>query len=180
MRPPSLSHGDHVRVVAPSRSLAMIGADIRRIADQRFEAMGLRLSFGDHVNESDAFASTSIKHRVEDLHAAFADPEVQAILTVVGGTNSNQLLPHLDWDLIGSNPKIFCGYSDITALSCAMHAHTGLITYSGPHYSTFGMEQHFDDTHDGFTAALFDTAPLTSSLHRRGPTIGGFWISTTE
>jgi muramoyltetrapeptide carboxypeptidase len=75
----------------------------------------MRLTFGDHVDERDDFDSSSVASRVADLHAAFADREVAGILTVIGGFNSNELLPHLDWGLIAANPKIFCGYSDITA-----------------------------------------------------------------
>jgi len=97
---------------------------------------------------------------VADLHAAFADPEVAAVLTVIGGYNSNELLPHLDWDLIAANPKVFCGFSDITALQNAILVRTGLVTYSGPHWSSFGMRDHFDSTLAWFTAALFGTAPI--------------------
>ena len=71
-------------------------------------------------------------------------PGGAGILTVIGGFNSNELLPYLDWDLIAGNPKVFCGYSDITALQNAILARTGLVTYSGPHWSTFGMRDHFE------------------------------------
>jgi muramoyltetrapeptide carboxypeptidase len=155
MRAEPLRRGSHIRVIAPSRSLAMISADTRAVADRRLADLGLSISFGSHAEECDEFVSTSIDHRVSDLHAAFADPTVDGILTVIGGYNSNQLLPEIDWDLIAANPKIFCGYSDITALTCAIHAHTGLVTHSGPHYSTFGMEQHFDTTLRHFVDALF-------------------------
>jgi muramoyltetrapeptide carboxypeptidase LdcA involved in peptidoglycan recycling len=97
-----------------------------------------------------------VASRVADLHAAFADPDVAGILTVIGGFNSNQLLPYLDWDLIKANPKIFCGYSDITAVQNAILARTGLITYSGPHWSSFGMRDHFEQTLSWFAEALFD------------------------
>jgi muramoyltetrapeptide carboxypeptidase len=66
--------------------------------------------------------------RLPQLHDAFADPVVAAILTVIGGFNSNELLPYLNWDLIGANPKVFCGYSNITALQNAILARTGLVT----------------------------------------------------
>lgn len=154
-------------MIAPSRSLAMIDPSIREIANTRFEKLGLRVTFGEYVEESDEFGSASIAHRVADLHAAFEDDDVKAIITVIGGFNANQLLPYLDWDLIRSNPKILCGYSDITALGCAIHAMTGLITYSGPHYSSFGMKKHFDQTLDWFRAALltdggFDVEPAAT------------------
>ena len=98
--------------------------------------------------------------RVADLHDAFADPSVAAILTVIGGFNSNELLPHLDWDLIAANSKIFCGYSDITALQNAILARTGLVTYSGPHWSSFGMRDHFEQTLAWFVEALTGSAPI--------------------
>jgi muramoyltetrapeptide carboxypeptidase len=158
VKPKPLAHGSHVRVIAPSRSLAIISEGTRTIANRRFAEMGLTLSFGAHVEESDEFGSTTIDHRVSDLHAAFADPTVDGILTAIGGYNCNQMLPFIDWDLIAANPKVFCGYSDITALSCAMYAHTGLVTYSGPHYSTFGMERHFEGTQQRFVDALFNPA----------------------
>lgn len=156
MKPKPLAPGSHLRVIAPSRSLALITPETRAVANRRFAEMGLSLSFGAHVEEIDEFDSATIEHRVSDLHTAFADPTVDGILTVIGGHNSNQLLPHIDWDLIAANPKVFCGYSDITVLSCAIHAHTGLITYSGPHYSTFGMKRHFEATQTRLVETLFN------------------------
>ncbi|MFO7960414.1 MAG: LD-carboxypeptidase [Nitriliruptoraceae bacterium] len=144
-----------MRVIAPSRSLTMISQDTRRIADERLDELGLTVSFGEHVLDTDDFTSSSIGSRVEDLHDAFADDRVDAILTVIGGFNSHQLLPYLDFDLIGSRPKILCGYSDITALQNAIFARTGLVTYSGLHYSTFGMRDHFDDNLRWFVECLF-------------------------
>lgn len=158
--PPKLKTGDEVRVVAPSRSMAIISHDIRKIANQRFLEMGLKLSFGKHVEEKDDFASSSIKSRVEDLHQAFGDKNVKAVITVIGSFNCNQLLRYLDWDLIKNNPKIFCGYSDITALSNAIFAKTGLVTYSGPHYSTFGQKLYFDYTLKYFKKCLFSEEPF--------------------
>ena len=159
--PPRLRAGDTIRVVAPAMSRAMIMEhDNTRWIDERFAAMGLTLTFGAHVDEDDQFRSTSIEHRVADLHAAFADPSVAGIVTVIGGFNSNELLPHLDFDLIAANPKVFCGYSDITALQNAILARTGLVTYSGPHWSSWGMRDHFEPTGDWFRAAVTDDAPI--------------------
>lgn len=159
--PPRLRSGDTVRVIAPARSRAMIMEhDNTRWIDERFAAMGLTLTFGEHVDEDDQFRSSSVEHRVADLHAAFADPSVAGILTVIGGFNSNELLPYLDFDLIAAHPKVFCGYSDITALQNAILARTGLITYSGPHWSSWGMRDHFEPTGDWFRAAVTTEDPI--------------------
>ncbi len=158
--PAKLQKGDMVRVIAPSRSLAIITPDSRAIANKRFEDMSLRLTFGKHIEEKDDFFSSSIASRIEDLHDAFADPQVKAILTVIGGFNSNQLFRYIDWELIQKNPKILCGFSDITALNNAIFAKTGLVTYSGPHYSTFGQKLHMGYTIEYFTKCLFSNEPI--------------------
>lgn len=159
--PARLRRGDTVRVVAPARSRAFVlEHDLSAIIDARFAEMGLTLTYGAHVDERDDFDSSSIASRVQDLHDAFANPGVAAVMTVIGGFNSNELLPNLDWDLIAANPKILCGFSDITALQNAILAKTGLVTYSGPHWSSFGMRDHFSQTQRWFVDTLFGTAPV--------------------
>ncbi|WP_312099779.1 S66 family peptidase [Corynebacterium dentalis] len=155
--PPKLAKGDLLRVIAPASSRAMVSEyDHSSLIESRFAELGLRLSYGRHVDERDMFDSSSVTSRVADLHEAFADPDVKGILTVIGGFSSNELLSYLDWDLIAANPKILCGYSDITALQNAIFARTGLVTYSGPHWSSFGMRDHFELTQRWFVDALVD------------------------
>lgn len=154
--PVALKKGDEVRIVAPSRGLKIIGADSREQAARRFADMGLYVTFGRHTTDDnwDEFGTATIEQRVEDLHEAFADTRVKAVFTVIGGFNSNQLLPFLDYELIKNNPKIICGFSDITALLNAVNARTGLVTFLGPHYSSFGMQQGFDYTWESMKAML--------------------------
>lgn len=152
-----LRAGDEIRVIAPSRSMAILSGELKDIANKRFEELGFKLTFGKNVMEKDDFVSSSIKSRIEDLHDAFRDKNVKAIITVIGGLNSNQLLKLIDWELIKNNPKIFCGFSDITALNNSIFAKTGLVTYSGPHYSTFGQKLHFDFTLDYFKKCLMSS-----------------------
>jgi len=158
--PKKLKAGDEVRVISPSHSLAIIGEETRRIANERFAELGLKLSFGKHVEEIDDFNSSSVASRLEDLHEAFGDPNIKGILTVVGGFNSNQLLQGINWELIKANPKVLCGYSDITALNNSILAKTGLVTYSGAHYSTFGMKYYFDYSLEHFKKTVMSDEPI--------------------
>lgn len=158
--PQKLKAGDEVRIIAPSRSSFIVSKECREIANKRFADLGLKLSFGKHIEESDDFVSSSIESRIKDLHEAFSDKNVKAISTVIGGFNCNQLLRYLDWDLIKNNPKILCGFSDITALNNAILAKTGLVSYSGPHYSTFGQELYFDYTLEYFKKCLLSDEPF--------------------
>lgn len=155
--PARIQSGDSFRAIAPSYSRTFVMEfDNTKWINDRFKSMGLGLEFGEHVDENDAFDSSSITSRVADLHAAFADPHIDGIISVIGGFNSNELLPYLDWDLIAANPKVFCGYSDFTALANAVHTKTGLLTYIGAHWSSFGMRDHFEPTGEWFRTATHE------------------------
>lgn len=154
--PNKLQKGDQVRVIAPASSMAIINAETRKIANEYFKKLGLELTFGKNIEECDKFNSSSIKSRIEDLHEAFADKKVKAVLPAIGGFNSNQLLKYIDWDLIKNNPRIFCGYSDITALNNAIFTKTGLVNYSGLTYSHFGKLLDSEYNLEYFQRCLFE------------------------
>lgn len=160
LTPKRIGKGSHIRIIAPARSMGLISADSREHARQQLEGAGFRLSFGKHVEEMDEFNSSSIASRIEDLHDAFRDVSVDAILTVIGGYNTNQLLDYIDYDLIAANPKILCGFSDITAIGNAITTMTGLVTYSGPHFSSWGMRMGFEYTSKYFLKALSTDEPF--------------------
>ena len=159
MIPDKLKPGDEIRVVSPSSGLGFIHEGLRAAAAGRLEGLGLRVSYGGAGEVLDRFESSPVEERVAELHEAFADDGVRGMLTIIGGYNSNQLLAHLDYDLIAENPKVLCGFSDITALATAIHAKTGLVTYSGPHFSTFSMERGLRYTLDHFQRCLMRDAP---------------------
>ncbi len=161
--PEKLKIGDEIRIIAPARSMGILTEETKSIANKRLADLGFKVTFGKHVDEIDEFNSSSIQSRLTDLHEAFADPNVKGILTVIGGFNSNQLLNYIDWDLIKNNPKVLCGFSDITILNNAIFAKTGLVTYSGPHYSSFGQKLYFEYTLDYFKQACIDNEVISIS-----------------
>jgi len=159
--PEKLKAGDEVRVVAPSKSMRSIFTDdMKAQAIKQLENLGLKVSFGKYIEEENEFQSTTIEHRLEDLHDAFADKDIKGILTVTGGTSSNQLLKYLDYDLIKNNPKVLSGISDITSLKNAIFTKTGLVTYSGPYFTSFGTESHVDYTTKYFKKCCFSEEPI--------------------
>lgn len=162
--PLKLCAGDEVRIVAPSRSLSKISKENVKLSGQRLSELGFKVTYGKNCYEIDEFGSSSIQSRVEDLNEAFRDKNVKGILTVVGGYNCNQILKYLDYELIKSNPKVLCGYSDVAALQNAIYAKTGLVTYSGPHFSTFGMKKGFEPI-----LISFKEATMNSELMRIVP-----------
>lgn len=161
--PLKLKAGDEVRIIAPSctlPSMPWFTDAMMETAKTFFTTRGLTVSESTYLREMDASGSTTIAHRLEDLHAGFADPNVKALLCIRGGWNCNQLLPFLDYDLIKKNPKILCGFSDITALGNAIFAKTGLVTYSGPNFNQFAYGEKIDYTYRHFEAALMQKNPI--------------------
>ncbi|MFI8495468.1 S66 peptidase family protein [Peribacillus butanolivorans] len=154
MKPSRLKAGDEIRIIAPSRSLAIVKGEQRRLAEERLMELGFKVTYGNTALVHDDFFSNSIEDRIEDLHDAFRDPNVKGIFTAIGGYNANQLLRYIDYDLIKENPKVLMGYSDITAILLAIYKKTGLTTYPGPHFSTFGMKAELEYTMEYFKKAV--------------------------
>ncbi|MDM8176483.1 MULTISPECIES: S66 peptidase family protein [Olivibacter] len=159
-----LRPGDHIQIIAPAQSLMpKLTQEMRIRGVKRLEELGLTVSFGDHVHEIDEFGSTTIDNRLADLHRAYEDKSVKAILAVSGGTTSNQLLPYIDYKLLKDNPKILCGLSDITALINAVYAKTDVVTYYGPHFNMLSAGEDLGFSLDYFRACLFDDKPISLS-----------------
>ena len=128
--PKALQKGDTLALVAPASPVKR-----RRIelAIERLEALGFRIkTYGDLYRKHGYLAGDDAT-RAEELMAAFADPEVAAILPARGGTGVTRLLDLLDYNVIRKNPKIVAGFSDITALHLALQSQTGLVTFHSPH-----------------------------------------------
>ena len=159
MIPKKLEAGDEIRVISPVRSLAIVSKEARRIAEERLKSLGFKVTYSEHAEEKDDFNSSSINSRIEDMHEAFSDKNVKAVLTTLGGFNSNQLLRYIDYNLIKRNPKILCGFSDVTALQNAVYHKAGLVSYYGPHFSSFGMQKGFDYTLEYFRKCLMSSQP---------------------
>lgn len=161
MIPPKLKAGDHIKVIAPSHSFSpKFTREWRDKAENSLKELGLTVSYGKYVDERDDFNTTTIEHRLEDLYDAFADPGVQAIIPAKGGSSANQLLKHLDFDLIKKNPKVFCGLSDITELANAIYAKVGLVTYYGPHFTMIGASSLVDHSIKNMKETFLSDEPV--------------------
>lgn len=156
MKPPRLKASDEIRVIAPSRSLAIVKGDQRRLAEERLTELGFQVTYGDMTFVHDDFFSNSIEDRISDLHSAFKDSNVKGILTAVGGYNANHLLRYIDYDLIKANPKVICGYGDLTAIMLAIYQKTGLTTYIGPYFSSLGMKVGVEYTIEYLQKAMME------------------------
>ncbi len=129
VKPPRLNAGDVIGLVAPGghTTEAAIAKAVRNI-----ESLGCRVKQGANLRAVYGNYGGTVQQRLDDLHAMFADPDVNAIWAIRGGAGCISLLAGLDYALIRSHPKILLGYSDITALHLAIHRQAGLVTFHGP------------------------------------------------
>ncbi len=138
IKPQNLSPGDTIEIIAPSGA---VEPEKIMNAKKYFEDKGFKVIFGEHIFNSDRYLAGTDEERIADLHNAFLNDEVKAIVCARGGYGAIRLINRLDFELIREHPKIFCGYSDITALSLMFLKYSNLITYSGPMaQSDFGSD----------------------------------------
>jgi muramoyltetrapeptide carboxypeptidase len=144
-----------VGLITPS-SYVSDPADRLALAERTARFFGLKPRFGKNVRKREGYLGGTVDQRVEDLHDMFRDPEVKAVFAIRGGYGSAQLLDRIDYALIRSHPKIFLGYSDITALHLAIQKHAGLVTFHSP----IVLSRFTSYTQTYFRRALFETQPL--------------------
>jgi muramoyltetrapeptide carboxypeptidase len=154
IKPRVLREGDKVAVIMPSTPVP--DPDRLALVKPTIEFFGLKLKTGRFLGKRTAGFAPSIDERVADLHDAFSDPEVKAVFPVGGGYGTMQILDRIDYALIRRNPKIFTGYSDITAMHLAFHKLAGLVTFHSPvvlsSFTPYSQGQ--------FRKALFETKPI--------------------
>ena len=139
--PQSLKIGDTIGVIAPSNPI--IGENIDEInkAKEIVEKDGFKIKYSKNLFSNTNGYSSTAKEKAEDINEMFADKEVKMIWCAKGGENSNSTFEYIDYELIKQNPKIICGYSDITSLTNIITAKTGLVTFSGTNFKTIATDE---------------------------------------
>ena len=139
--PSKIIKGDMIGVVAPSAPI--IGDNIQEIekAKEIIEKLGFKVKYSKHIfSNSNGYTATA-KEKAEDINDMFANKKVKMIWCAKGGENSNSTFEYIDYNLIKQNPKIICGYSDITSLTNMITEKTGLITFSGTNFKTVATDE---------------------------------------
>jgi muramoyltetrapeptide carboxypeptidase len=130
VKPKKLKKGDVIGIISP----ASFPKDESRIEKgvNYLEKLGYRVEVGKHITKQYGYLAGTDEERLEDLHYMFKNKDVKAIINIRGGYGSGRLLDKINYGLIKRNPKIFVGYSDITALQMAFLKKAGLVTFAGP------------------------------------------------
>lgn len=137
-----LNPGDSVAIISPATAVSDTD-DIAK-AIEILEYLNLKPILAKSLVKGSGYKSRTVQERLDDLHQAFADKTIKAVMPIRGGYGSAQLLEKIDYALIKQNPKVFVGYSDITAMHIAIYQRTGLITFHGPvllsQFNTYTMD----------------------------------------
>jgi muramoyltetrapeptide carboxypeptidase len=133
IKPPRLKPGDTIGIIAPSGPVKKDKLDLNL---EYLKERGYRIKLGNHLFDSYGYFAGKDRDRAEDFNRMFADPEVNAIFCARGGNGATRIISLIDFHTIRRNPKIFLGYSDITAFLNAIHQQTGLVTFHSPMVET--------------------------------------------
>lgn len=175
-KPTALQPGDLVQIVAPASNLK---ADYLARGVAELTALGFRVKYDPAILEKDRYTAGTDERRRRELMEAFTDPAVKAVWAARGGYGVMRLLGGLDENILRGHPKIFIGYSDMTALHLYLYQRFGWITFHGPMAAKdlAGGEAHYDKT--TLLKALTNAEPMgeivgvgTEVLHR-GATVSG-------
>ena len=145
-----LNIGDTIGVIAPSGSIVDKNIDELKMAKEIVEKAGFKVKFSKNIFLNTNGYSATAKEKAEDLNDMFSDKDVKMIWCAKGGANSNSMFEYIDYELIKNNPKIICGYSDITSITNIINAKTGLVTFSATNFKTIAT----DETDFSFKEAL--------------------------
>ena len=152
--------GTEIRVIAPSYRREPGDKQRNERAAQRLGSYGYTVTFGRHIDANYQLGTAEASDRVTDLHEAFTDPNVKIVMAHSGGWSANELLPLIDWELVRMNSKPLIGFSDITVLLNAIYAKTGIVSYLGPNFGSFGLANSWQYTLDVFDAVMRQEMPL--------------------
>jgi len=128
IKPRALKKNDLIGLIAPA---GPISENQLAEAQEKLAEMGFRSTFTDRIFARKGYLAGDDQIRIDDFHEAFLNDNIKAILCIRGGYGSARILSSLDFELIKSHPKIFIGYSDITALLNTIWQKTGLVTFHG-------------------------------------------------
>ena len=130
IKPAKLKTGDVIGIISPASS----AQDPKKIESgvQYLEKNGYRVEIGKNVGKTNGYLAGTDQERANDLNLMFKNKNIKAIICLRGGYGASRILDKINYKIIRNNPKIFVGFSEITALQMAILQKAGLITFAGP------------------------------------------------
>lgn len=142
IRPTALKKGDTIGLISASGATP---PEKLQPAIATIKKLGLNVVVGETCHARHGYLAGTDDLRAADVHRMFGDPTINGIFCIRGGYGATKILAQLDFDMISANPKVFAGYSDVTALHIAFNQLCGFVTYHTPMPSTEFIRQEMDD-----------------------------------
>lgn len=139
--PEKLKIGDTIGVIAPSSPIVGDNIEELNTAKEIIENLGFKVKYSKNIFSNTNNYSATAREKADDINEMFADKDIKMIWCAKGGNNSNSTFEYIDYDNIKKNPKIICGFSDITSLTNMITEKTGLITFSGTNFKTVATDE---------------------------------------
>ena len=139
--PQKLKNGDTIGVIAPSSPIVGDNVEELNQAKKIIEKLGFKVKYSRNIFSNTNNYSATAREKADDINEMFSDKDVKMIWCAKGGNNSNSTFEYIDYDNIKKNPKIICGFSDITSLTNMITEKTGLVTFSGTNFKTIATDE---------------------------------------
>ncbi len=172
VKPKNLKIGDCIGIIAPcgcfnNRERLKNGVEF-------FESKGFRVKISEEIFAQKRYMAGEDDVRAGEIEKFFADEEVDAIICARGGYGAIRLIDEINYEIIRKNPKIFCGFSDVTALLAMFLKHAGLVTYSAPMINGDFGNGISEYTFDNFKKAVMsdETLVFDGKILNRGKAQG--------
>lgn len=178
IKPKNLQEGDTIGILATAGAVEEKENVLR--AKQFFENKGFNVVLSENIFDEFRYLSGTDEAKIEEMNKFFSNPDINAIICMRGGYGAVRLIKKMDYELIKQNPKIFCGYSDISALSAMILKKSNLMTYWGPlAQSDFGVENPNEFTMNSFFNAVTTDelvySPVNPKIYHKGEAQGMLW-----
>lgn len=181
IKPKKLNKGDTIGILALSGAVESKAKTFK--AKKYFEAKGYKIIFSDNIFDKKRYLAGTDEKKIEELHRFFKDPKIKMILCLRGGYGAIRLLDKIDWELIKKNPKIFAGYSDLTAIETMLYKKCKLVSFYSPVFqSDFGVKNVSKLTEKSFFGAITNINELEilpdkrkSKVYHEGEAKGILW-----
>ena len=158
VKPKKLQKGDTIGIIAPCGVFSAVGRLEKGI--EFLETAGFRVKVSDKLFARERYMAGNDNVRAGEIEKFFADDDVDGIICARGGYGAIRLINQINYDIIRQNPKVFCGFSDVTALSIMFLKRAGLVTYSAPMINGDFGNDISDFTWENFKRAVMSDEPL--------------------
>ncbi|WP_353096169.1 LD-carboxypeptidase [Tissierella praeacuta] len=168
IKPKALKLGDTIGIIAPSSPTTE--EKVKKAHDKLID-MGFKVKMGKSPYKRYGYLSGNDNIRAEDINEMFNDKEVNGIICIRGGYGTPRIIDLLDYEIIRNNPKVFVGYSDITALHISFTQIANLVTYHGPMVVSDMIDNFSDFSKDNLFRAIMNTEPMGKISNPEGEEI---------